>query len=561
MGGNGKHSRWKLSFTTRSTKKQHQQPSPPKEFLCPISGSLMSDPIVIPSGQTFERISIQVCRDLSFIPPGSNTSTTTKPDSSSGTTTAITPLIPNLALKSTIITWCQNNNFDVPRVPDYYVIENIVKTMMINNNHIHNHNVEIRVSESDLLNAVADIPPVLFSHAATELGHRVNHFDSSSSSEVSVVVGSETEGGMMVMPSPLTPLPFTTRPACYSASSSCSFESSETAAVGIDRNRNVLLSTEEEEVLLKLGSSEIHEQELAVISLRKMTRTKESLRVSMCNTRILSVLKTLIVSRYTIVQTNAVASLVNLSLEKSNKVMIVRSGFVPLLIDVLKSAPNESQEHAAGALFSLSLEDENKMAIGVLGGLQPLMHALRSESDRTRQDSALALYHLSLIHSNRVKLIKLSAVPILLSMVRANESAASRILLVLCNLAACNEGRSAMLDANAVGILVSLLREGQLDSESTRENCVAALLGLSHGSLRFRGLAKEARVVEVLREIEEKGTERAKEKAKKILLMMRSRDVGPDYGSGEEPDWEGALSISGGMTWARRRSGANSTNF
>lgn len=66
MGGNGKR-RWNISFYSRSKTTQTQQP-PPKEFLCPIYGSLMSDPVVVSSGQTFERLSVQVCRDLGFTP-------------------------------------------------------------------------------------------------------------------------------------------------------------------------------------------------------------------------------------------------------------------------------------------------------------------------------------------------------------------------------------------------------------------------------------------------------------------------------------------------------------
>ncbi|MCI13160.1 U-box domain-containing protein 38-like, partial [Trifolium medium] len=45
----------------------------------------------------------------------------------------------------------------------------------------------------------------------------------------------------------------------------------------------------------------------------------------------------------------------------------------------------------------------------------------------------------------------------------------------------------------------------ELESEATQENCVAALYASSHGSSRFKGLANEAKVVEVevLRVIEE----------------------------------------------------------
>ncbi|KAL5813951.1 hypothetical protein ACOSQ4_024592 [Xanthoceras sorbifolium] len=545
MGGNGRHHRWKISFYHRSGSTGKQ---PPAEFLCPISGCLMFEPVVVSSGQTFERVSVEVCREFGFLPVMDD-----------GSRADFTAVIPNLAMKQTILRWCDSSGTDHPSRPDYGIVKSAVR--MRTESEIpessSRSNPDIRVSERELLRGVAENPPVIFSHAATELNHRVNHFYSSSSEE-SVVV---------VPPSPLTPLPLATRPACYSAStsSSSSYSSAEITDVETITQQNnssdAASSPEEEEVLRKLRNGDIASQEEGAINLRKMTRTREDIRVSLCTQSLLSALRPLIVSRYSIVQTNAIASLVNLSLDKPNKVTIVRSGFVPPLIDVLKSGSDESQEHAAGALFSLALEDENKMAIGVLGALQPLMHALRSESERTRHDSALALYHLTLIQSNRVKLIKLNAVPTLLTMVKSGDSV-SRVLLILCNLAACMEGRSAVLDANGVSILVGLLRESELDSEATRENCVAALFALSHGSMRFKGLAKEARLGEVLKDVEERGSQRAREKAKRILQMMKGRQNDDDN---EEIDWEGVLE-SGGLSRTRYRvgtnlHGSNSTNF
>ncbi|KAJ4842508.1 U-box domain-containing protein 38 [Turnera subulata] len=537
--------RWKISFSSRSSAKRttatetptQKQPTttttqPPKEFLCPISGSLMSDPVVVSSGQTFERVSVQVCRDLGFTPSLEDDHHSV-PD--------FTTVIPNLAIRSTILNWCDASGSPRPAAPDYSSVEALVREK-IRESSVSSGSSHLRFSERELLKGVAENPPVLFSHAATELTHRVNrHFYSSSSSDESVVIGPSTAAA-----SPFTPLPLATRPACYSSTPPSSNSSSEIIESD-GRNTTSSSCPEEDEILAKLKSTEVHEQEEGAILLRKITRTREETRLSLCSPRLLSHLKSLVNSRYSVVQTNTIASLVNLSLEKSNKVKIVRSGFVPLLIDVLKSGSSEPQEHAAGALFSLALEDDNKMAIGVLGALQPLMHALRSESERTRHDSSLALYHLSLIQSNRVKLVKLGAVPTLLSMLKVGDSSASRLLLVLCNLAASNEGRSAMLDANAVGILVGMLRQGggggeEVDSEATRENCVAALFALSHGSMRFKGLAKEARAVEVLREIEETGSQRAREKAKRILQMMRG---GREWEADEESDSSGGLETAG----------------
>ncbi|CAH8320426.1 unnamed protein product [Eruca vesicaria subsp. sativa] len=512
MGKSGRL-RWnpfshKSSSSSSRQEQNQQQQEPPVEFICPISKTIMSDPVVVSSGQTFERVCVQVCLDLSFIPK-LNDLDDSPPDFST--------VIPNLNMKSTIDTWCDSVGLQRPQPPDYSAVETNLRHQMPPSS-----SPEIRVSERELLRAVADrAPPMpIYHHADSDLmGRRkpTGDFNSTSSDE-----------SVIVAQSPFTPLPLTTRPACFSPSSS----SSEIEIMNY--------SPEEEEIYHKLKSSDIFDQEQGLIMMRKMTRTKDEARVSLCSPRILALLKNMIVSRYSLVQTNSLASLVNLSLEKTNKLTIVRLGFVPILIDVLKSGSKEAQEHAAGSLFSLSLEDDNKMPIGVLGALQPLLHALRSaESDRTRHDAGLALYHLSLNQTNRLKLVRLGAVPVLFSLVRSGDSA-SRALLVICNLACCSEGRSAMLDANAVGILVGKLREEEEESRSStaaRENCVAALYALSHESLRFKGLAKEARVVEVLKEVEERGTERAREKAKKILQLMRERV--PD--EEEEDDGEGTV--------------------
>lgn len=488
----------------------------------------MFDPVVVSSGQTFERTSVQVCRDLSFVP--------SLPD---GTFPDFDVVIPNLALRSTILTWCNKSNyFAPPDAPDYFAIQSIVKSRM------NNLGSNIRDSERDLLRGVGDKPNVVFSHAATELYPRAQRFypssSSSSSSEDSVIANV-----------PATPLlPFATRPSCYSNSES---ESSEIEA----SITNYSLS-EETDAITRLNSADVYDQEQVLIHLRKKTRIIEEARVSLCTAKLLTALKSALISKYAHVQTNAAAIIVNLSLHKPNKVKIVRSGIVPPLIDILKGGLPESQEHAAGALFSLALEDQNRTAIGVLGALHPLLHALRSDSQRTQQDSALALYHLSLNQTNRVKLVKLGAVSTLLTLLKRGELL-GRVLLILCNLASCAEGKSTMLDSSAVECLVEILRN-ESESESTRENCVAVMYSLSSGSLRFKGLAREARAVDVLRVVEDKGSERGREKAKRMLMMLRERDENED----EEVDWEGVL--EGGVSRTRYRvgrmvNGPNSTEF
>lgn len=439
----------------------------------------MFDPVVISSGQTYERTSAQVCRDLSFSP--------SLPD---GSFPDFKALIPNLALKSTIIAWCHTVGIIPPAAPDYYSLQNKVRTLI-------DHHATT---------------PATVRHAPYVMNRNVSSSYSCSSDE-SVI-------------------------ANVTVTSSSSINSVEVLYDETVSNAN---SSEEEEaslILRKLRSFDVMDHKQALMKLREMTRTNEEARVSLCTQPMLFAVRLALFSKFAGVQTNAAAAIVNLSLEKVNKVKIVRSGIVPPLIDVLKGGFFEAQEHAAGALFSLAVEDDNRTAIGVLGALEPLLHALRSESERTRNDSALALYNLSLIQSNRVKMIKLGAVTILLSLLE-NDDVAGRVLLVLCNMARCVEGKSIMLHHNAVESLVEMLR--RVDSESTRENCLAALYSLSQGNMRFRSLAMECGAGEVLTEVLNKVSQLGREKVRVMLSVLRGREAE------QEVDWERVMEI--GPSW------------
>ncbi|XP_022751890.1 LOW QUALITY PROTEIN: U-box domain-containing protein 40-like [Durio zibethinus] len=521
--------KWRISFHRSSSNNkvsktsQAQQKETPKEFCCPISGSLMADPVIVFSGHTFERACVEACKTLEFTPTLRDGSI---PDFST--------IIPNLALKSAIFNWCQNHSLNPPKPLNLSTAEELVRTLIAKNPNTQIKKEEEKVSTSveELIQGVKDSPSVKLDQAVTELIPRPIHFHSSS--EESVAATAITTTTNVVTP----PLQLATRPSCYSSASSSS--EIEILAPNLDE--------EEEFFLTKLKSPQVFDVEEALVALRKITRTQESSRVVLCTPRVLSAFRSLIISRYVNIQVNSVAVLVNLSLEKVNKVKIVRSGLVPDLIDVLKAGSPEAQEHACGALFSLALVDDNKTAIGFLGALQPLMHMLRSGTERARHDSASALYHLSLVRSNKSKLIKLGSVPVLLNMVKSGHMT-GRVLIVLCNLGSDSDGRAAMMDSGGVECLVSLLKESEVD-ESTREGCVSVLYVLSHGGLRFKGLAIAAGAVEELVKLERMGSQPAREKARRMLEMLKARSKEEQ----EDADWEELLD-SGLMSRTRFRFG------
>ncbi|KAL2505324.1 U-box domain-containing protein 38 [Abeliophyllum distichum] len=93
----------------------------------------------------------------------------------------------------------------------------------------------------------------------------------------------------------------------------------------------------------------------------------------------------------------------------------------------------------------------------------------------------MALCHLTLVQSNRAKIIKLGAVGTLLGLLK-DPAVAVQVVLVMVNLAACTEGRSALLVANAVECLVGMLRIG---NESGSMECLVPEPSLSVGRERW----------------------------------------------------------------------------
>ncbi|GFQ01856.1 U-box domain-containing protein 15 [Phtheirospermum japonicum] len=76
----------------------------PHEFLCPISLEIMSDPVIIATGQTYERESIQ-----KWLNSGHRTCPKT------GQKLNYLTVAPNFALRNLILQWCEKNNYELPK--------------------------------------------------------------------------------------------------------------------------------------------------------------------------------------------------------------------------------------------------------------------------------------------------------------------------------------------------------------------------------------------------------------------------------------------------------------
>ncbi|GJM92177.1 hypothetical protein PR202_ga08614 [Eleusine coracana subsp. coracana] len=79
---------------------------PPEELRCPISLQLMYDPVIISSGQTYERVCIE-----KWFNDGHSTCPKTQQQ------LAHLSLTPNYCVKALIASWCEQNDFPVPDGP------------------------------------------------------------------------------------------------------------------------------------------------------------------------------------------------------------------------------------------------------------------------------------------------------------------------------------------------------------------------------------------------------------------------------------------------------------
>uniref|UniRef100_A0A7N0V036 RING-type E3 ubiquitin transferase n=1 Tax=Kalanchoe fedtschenkoi TaxID=63787 RepID=A0A7N0V036_KALFE len=76
----------------------------PDEFLCPITLEIMTDPVIVATGQTYERESIQKWLDA-------NHRTCPK----TGQVLAHVSLAPNYAIRNLILQWCEANSYELPK--------------------------------------------------------------------------------------------------------------------------------------------------------------------------------------------------------------------------------------------------------------------------------------------------------------------------------------------------------------------------------------------------------------------------------------------------------------
>ncbi|OMO56553.1 Armadillo [Corchorus capsularis] len=199
-----------------------------------------------------------------------------------------------------------------------------------------------------------------------------------------------------------------------------------------------------------------------------------------------------------------------------NRIIIANCGAINLLVDLLRSTDTKIQENAVTALLNLSINDNNKSAIANANAIEPLIYVLETGSPEAKENSAATLFSLSVIEDNKVKIGRSGAIRPLVDLLgngtpRGKKDAAT----ALFNLSIFHENKARIVQAGAVRHLVELMdpAAGMVDK------AVAVLANLATIPEGRTAIGQEGGIP-VLVEVVELGSARGKENAAAALLQL-----------------------------------------
>ncbi|XP_073051054.1 U-box domain-containing protein 4-like [Primulina eburnea] len=199
-----------------------------------------------------------------------------------------------------------------------------------------------------------------------------------------------------------------------------------------------------------------------------------------------------------------------------NRLVIANCGAISLLVHLLRSSDLTVQENAVTALLNLSINDNNKTAIANADCIEALIYVLENGNPEAKENSAATLFSLSVIGENKVKIGRLGAVVPLVDLLgngtpRGKKDAAT----ALFNLSISHENKPLIVQAGAVKYLVELMDP----SFGMVDKAVAVLSNLATIPEGKMSIGQEGGIP-VLVDVIELGSERGKENAAAALLQL-----------------------------------------
>ncbi|KAA8528992.1 hypothetical protein F0562_033520 [Nyssa sinensis] len=446
-------------------KRSGPMPIPPEELRCPISLQLMYDPVIIASGQTYERICIE-----KWFSDGHNTCPKTQQQLSH------LCLTPNYCVKGLVASWCEQNGVPVPNGPPESLDLNYWR---------------LALSESESANSKS--------------------MDS---------VGCYKAKNVKVVP--LEESGIIEEPEGNEGENVPTQEEEYTLNV-FERYDDFLTMLGKEEDLSK--KCQVVEQIRHL--LKDDEEARIYMGANGFVEALLQFLESAVREENEMAQEIGAMALFNLAVNNDrNKEMMLAAGVLSL---IGKMISNSNSHGSATALYlNLSCLEEAKPIIGASEAVPFLIQVLQAETDpQCKLDALHALYNLSTQPSNVSNLLSAGIINGLQSLVMDSSDHAwkEKCIAVFTNLASRKSARDDII--SAPGVISGLATILDVGEPIEQEQAAACLLILCNGNEECSQMVLQEGVIPSLVSISVNGTMRGKQKAQKLLMLFREQRQDP----------------------------------
>ncbi|XP_040991860.1 U-box domain-containing protein 13-like [Juglans microcarpa x Juglans regia] len=340
-----------------SNDKNHKAPVIPEDFRCPISLELMTDPVIVSTGQTYERSCIEKWLDA-----GHGTCPKTLQTLSS------TALTPNYVLRSLIAQWCETNGIEPPKRPS-----------------------NSRASKTTSACTPAERTKIEI--LLRKLASNNPEDKQSAAAEIRLLAKRNADNRVAIAEAGAIPLLV----GLLLTADSRTQEHAVTALLNLsicEDNKGSIISYGAVPGIvhvLRKGSMEAREN--AAATLFSLSVVDEN-KIRIGNSGAIPPLVTLLSEGTQRGKKDAATALFNLCIYQGNKGKAVRAGVVPTLMRLLTEPGGGMVDEALAILAILASHPEGKAAIGSAEAVPALVEVIASGSPRNRENAAAVLVHL-----------------------------------------------------------------------------------------------------------------------------------------------------------------------
>ncbi|XP_010531617.1 PREDICTED: U-box domain-containing protein 6 [Tarenaya hassleriana] len=463
-----------FNFKSINSRKSAQMPIPPEELRCPISLQLMCDPVIIASGQTYERVCIE-----KWFNDGHNTCPKTQQQLPHRS------LTPNYCVKGLVGSWCEQNGVPIPTGPPESLDLNYWRLVLSDSESTNSKSVE---SVGSCKSKSVKVVPLEESGAiVAEQGNNEEK-----------LVTDDEDSDLNVLE----------RYQDLLAVLNAEEEGLDKKCKAVERIR--LLLKDDEEARIFMGANGFLEA-------------------------LLRFLESAVHENDAVAEETGAMALFNLAVNNNrNKELILNSGVIPLLEKMISSS--HSHGPATALYLNLSCLEDAKPVIGSSQAVSFLVNLLHSESGRQcKLDALHTLYNLSTYSPNIPALLSSGVIKSLQALALTGENLwVEKSLAVFLNLASSQEGREEMISSQGmISCLATVLDTGDTIEQ---EQAVACLLTLCMGNETCSQMVLQEGVIPSLVSISVNGSQRGREKAQKLLMLFREqRQRDQPSPKGDEP--------------------------